>query len=198
MDRPPLLLLPGWNGRPREMRHLARHLVQHGWPEEHVCVCGFRDIWGSNIEHAEEIREAIHQLRARAGADHVDIIAFSMSGLAVRWYLAHTPQPPVRKVVFIATPHRGTILAHLGWGKGAREMRPGSPFLQKLSQCRLPDGVRAYTVRTTLETRVFPASHAKLDAAAADYVIRSATHTGMLRSARVCSIVCNCLLAQPT
>jgi pimeloyl-ACP methyl ester carboxylesterase len=176
------------------MRRMARFLVDEGWAEEAVHVSGFRDIWGSNVAHAEEIRDAIDDLRQRTGSSHVDVIAFSMSGLAVRWHLSRTPDPPVRRAVFIGTPHRGTILAHIGWGEGAREMRPGSSFLQALAEQSLPPEVRAYTVRTLMETRVFPGSYGILPGAAKDHVVRFPTHVGMLRSKAVFRIVRDCLL----
>jgi pimeloyl-ACP methyl ester carboxylesterase len=192
-DRFPLLLLPGWNGRPRELRHMASYLVQEGWPRDQVSILGFRDVWGSNVAHAEEIHDAIRNLRDRTGAPRVDIIAFSMSGLAVRWHLAHAPEPGVRRVIFVGTPHRGTFLAHIGWGQGAREMRPGSEFLRSLQNRPLPPDVHAYTVRTLIETRVFPGSHARYEPAVADYCVRYATHPGMLRSREVFGLVRTCL-----
>lgn len=173
---------------------MAQFLVEEGWPETAVHISGFRDIWGSNIAHAEEIRDAIDQLRDRTGSSLVDVIAFSMSGLAVRWHLTVTSEPLIRRVVFIGTPHRGTVLAHIGWGQGAREMQPGSPFLQTLGARSLPSNVRTYTVRTFMETRVFPGSYGLLPGVARDHLVHFPTHVGMLRSKAVFRIVRDCLL----
>jgi pimeloyl-ACP methyl ester carboxylesterase len=192
-ERLPLLLMPGWNGRPREMSRMARFFVNAGWPGDHVNILAFRDIWGSNIAHADEIRDAIDQLRQQTGSPRVDLIAFSMSGLAARWHLAHAEQPAVRRVVFVGTPHLGTILAHVGWGQGAREMRPGSDFLKTLATRPFPPEIHAFTVRTRLETRVFPAANARLDCALADYCVRFTTHPGMLKSPEVFTLVLSCL-----
>jgi len=190
----PLLLMPGWNGRPRELRHMADFFRREGWPDDHIRILGFRNIWGSNIEHAAEIRDAIRSLRDQTRALRVDLIAFSMSGLAARWHLTHDPEPAVRRVVFVGTPHRGTWLAHIGWGRGAGEMRPGSEFLKALGSRPIPPDVLAYTVRTRLETRVFPGAYARLDSAVADHCVRFATHPGMLRSAEVFALVRSCLM----
>jgi pimeloyl-ACP methyl ester carboxylesterase len=70
----------------------------------------------------------------------VDVIAFSMGGLVAR-YAAMPPQTErghagrlkVRRLFTIATPHRGATLAPLGWiFPLARQMSPGSAFLEKL------------------------------------------------------------------
>lgn len=189
----PVLLLPGWNGRAREMRRLERFLIGSGWPGHAVETLEFRDIWGSNVEHAGEIERAVDRLMARAGTSRIDVVAHSMGGLATRWYMAHGPSPtPVRRAVFIATPHTGTWLAWMAWGDGGREMRPGSELLRALDDAGIPDHVETYTVRTLLETRVWPARNARLNGAG-DFHVRFATHPGLLRSRSVLHHVLDCL-----
>jgi uncharacterized protein (TIGR03437 family) len=78
----------------------------------------------------------------------VDVVAHSMGGLVVRSYLAgitdSTPRtfsppatPPIRRIVFLATPHFGTAIAGLlGLGSADNqtlEMTPGSSFLLALN-----------------------------------------------------------------
>ena len=191
--RIPVLLLPGWNGRAREMEPLERLLLRNGWPGDAVRILQFRDIWGSNIEHAAEITEAVNSLCDRTGHDLVDIVAHSMGGLATRWYMATGPAPtPVRRAVFIGTPHAGTWLAFAARGRGGREMRPGSAFLRDLERAGIPDHVDTYTIRTLIETRVWPVRNARLDGAD-DYRVRTATHPGLLRHRAVLNRVVECL-----
>jgi triacylglycerol lipase len=148
---------------------------------------------GSNITHADEIALALDRLIQRTGESRVDVVAHSMSGLALRWFLAHAGDAySVRRAVFVATPHHGTWLAHAGWGAGAREMRPGSPFLQQLHALELPPALRTFTIRTLLETHVFPHRNAIL-AGATDHLVRSSVHARMLHSPRVMHIVRACL-----
>lgn len=194
-DRVPVLLLPGWNGRVREMVPIRRSLIRHGWPDHSIHILQFRDIRGSNIEHASEIADAIGQLHARTGHHCVDVVAHSMGGLATRWYMANGPEPtPVRRAVFIGTPHGGTWLAWAAWGSGGREMRPGSPFLREVEHAGIPDHVDTYTIRTLFETRVWPARNAILEGAD-DFHIRAATHPGLLRHRAVLNRVVECLNA---
>jgi triacylglycerol lipase len=191
-EQTPVVLVHGWLSRGRSLRFLARHLQRNGWPDSHVLPIDFRDSCGSNIEHAAEIDAAIETLRSRTGAAEVDVVAHSMGGLALRWYFAcrsRSLPPPVRRAVFIATPHRGTWLSLLAWGKGAPEMRPGSKFLRRLETHDLPDSVQTFTVRTVIETHVIPWHSATWPAAHADHVVPLAPHGFMLRSRAVSSTV---------
>lgn len=183
--RPAVLLVPGWSDSDRVLRPLARRLHAEGWPPSHVRALGFHQRFGGNIEHASEVAAAVDALCAAADGARVAIVAHSMGGLAVRWYLTRLGGARhVHTVVFLATPHHGTWAAWLGFGPGAREMRPGSPFLELLNATPWPDSVRAHCFRTPLDLRIFPPASALL-AGAASRVIRAPTHPGMLRSRRV-------------
>jgi uncharacterized protein (TIGR03437 family) len=74
----------------------------------------------------------------------VDVVAHSMGGLVVRSYLAGKqsgggfappPDPPVRKVVFLGTPHFGSSLTSLSPQPDPQldQLRPGSDFLFELA-----------------------------------------------------------------
>jgi triacylglycerol lipase len=181
----PVLLLPGWNGRAREMHRIERFLLGRGWPARAVRTLEFRDSRGSNVEHAGEIAHAIDRLRELCDAERVDVVAHSMGGLATRWYMAHGAAPtPVRRAIFIGTPHTGTWLAWVARGDGGREMRPRSAFLRTIHDAGIPDHVETYTIRTLLETRVWPARSAVLPGAR-DFHVRFATHPGLLRNRTV-------------
>jgi triacylglycerol lipase len=192
----PVLLVHGWNGRPSEFHPLERHLLAHGWPRESIRILQFHDRWGSNIEHADEIAEATVALGRNREDGRVDIVAHSMGGLATRWFLAQGPAPtPVRRAIFIATPHAGTWLAWAAWGAGGPEMRPGSEFLRRLNEAGIPQHVDTCTIRTRLETRVWPARHTILPGAR-DFCVSTTTHPRLLRNRRVLRRVVECLSAE--
>lgn len=185
---PPVLLIPGWSDTARQLRHCRAWLERAGWPAGHVHTMEFRDPCGSNVEHAFEIAEAVAALRALTGTDRVAAIAHSMGGLALRHHLVHGGADTVHTAVFAGTPHRGTWIAWLAWGRGGAEMRPGSEFLRELNTRPLPDTVRAVCLRTPLDTRVLPGGSAWLPGSEC-HTVRLPTHAGMLRHARTLQLI---------
>jgi len=175
----PVVLVPGWFDTARELAALRIRLLAAG--SSHVETLTFREPTGSNRDHAEEIDSVVAQVLAETGADQVDIVAHSMGGLATRWYLKTHADAPVRRAVFIASPHRGTLSAHLAWGEGRDEMMPESAFLRALnSGDPVPAGVEAMTIRTPLDTRVVPGESATLPGVE-DHTVCCPTHQGLLR-----------------
>jgi len=65
----------------------------------------------------------------------INIVAFSMGGLASRHYLQELGGAKrCRTLITISSPHHGTSAAWLYPTKGAADMRPGSPFLANLKK----------------------------------------------------------------
>ncbi|PCH52456.1 MAG: hypothetical protein COC22_04035 [Flavobacteriaceae bacterium] len=140
-DVPPIILVHGWNGSEftwSDVENLRRF-------EAHM----HRDIYFFTyrtglvpgrfppIELLEEKFE-----RYLLPFKQVDVIAHSMGGLIVRQYLTHHSEHPIRRLVFLSTPHFGTNAAALlesiasvspEGNLQADEMRPGSDFLWQLN-----------------------------------------------------------------
>lgn len=185
----PVLLIPGWLDTGRDLAALRIRLLASGWRDDEILMLTFRETTGSNRDHADEIAMAVDSLMARTGADAVDVVAHSMGGLATRWYLLHHPDAPVRRVAFLASPHRGTQSAHLAWGGGRSEMMPDSPFLDTLNVAApVPDGVEVITVRTVIDTHIIPGESATLPGVE-DHELCCPTHAGLLDDAEVFEIV---------
>jgi triacylglycerol lipase len=160
---PAVLLIPGWSDGGRSLERAGKFLIESGWPPGAVSVVDFRDRFGSNVDHASEIAEAVSRLRDRSGQPHVAAVAHSMGGLALRLYLATSAgAAAVDAAVFVGTPHRGTWMAWLAWGAGGAEMRPGSALLQRLEATPLPSGIRSCCIRTPIDSRILPPSSAWL------------------------------------
>ena len=71
------------------------------------------------------------------------------------------------------------IAAHLAWGEGRDEMLPDSPFLDTLNRSLpVPEGVRAITVRTQIDTHVIPGESAALPGVP-DHEVCCPTHAGL-------------------
>lgn len=192
---PPTLLVPGWSDGARALLRARDFLLAAGWPPSHVACVDFRDRYGSNVEHAEEIAAAIEALARGAGEPAVAVVAHSMGGLALRRYLAVAARPPVRTAVFVGTPHRGTWAAWFAWGRGGTEMRPGSAFLRELNARPLPPTVRAVCIATPIDTRVLPGSSALLDGVE-HHRARLPTHPRMLRHVPTLRLIRDLLLRE--
>jgi len=185
----PVLLVPGWFDTARDLAALRIRLLAAGWATSDVVTVTFEDPTGSNRDHALELEAAVVALVASTGAESIDIVAHSMGGLATRWYLRNAPEAPIRRVVFIASPHRGTLSAHLAWGGGRTEMMPGSAFLDTLNtEQPAPIGVEAITIRTSVDTHVVPGESATLPGVP-DHELCCPTHHGLLRSSGVFELV---------
>ena len=180
-DAVPVLLVPGWGDQAPDLEPFLIRFIEAGWPQSRVSVLTFRDPVGSNEAHAEEVARAVETLQGLTGAERVDVVAHSMGGLAVRQYLQfHGGGEQVRRVVFLGTPHRGTVAAMLAWGDGGREMVPGSDFLNRLNEGdTLPSTVEALAIRTPVDLRVIPGSSAMLPGAR-NLEICCPTHPGMV------------------
>jgi hypothetical protein len=77
----------------------------------------------------------------------------------------------------------------LAWGDGSDEMLPTSAFLDSLnSEPALPPGVSAMTIRTLVDTHIFPPESATLPGVP-DRSVCCPTHAGMLRDEEVFRLV---------
>jgi triacylglycerol lipase len=197
VTHPPTLLAPGWSDTAAVLEPARRFLVEAGWPEDRLACINFRRRYGSNREHAEELAAAVEELRARARSERVAVVAHSMGGLALRYYLTQLGgHAAVHTAVFVATPHRGTWLAWLAWGAGGGEMRPRSRFLRELEKRPLPAGVRAVCISTLADLRVIPGSSTRLEGAEC-HRVRLPGHAGMLRHGPTLRLVRDLLLHEP-
>lgn len=64
----------------------------------------------------------------------LNLVGYSMGGLVIRESLRVPHELPVRRAVFLHSPHRGTLFAHAYDLPACREMRPGSAFLARLDE----------------------------------------------------------------
>lgn len=192
----PVLLVPGWGDPEAALASLQARFIQAGWPPGRVAAMGFEDPVGSNRAHASELAAELRALRRATGVEEVDVVAHSMGGLALRYHLAATGGEGVRRVVFLATPHRGTLSAHLAWGAGGEEMEPGSDFLDSLNALPpVPEDVRALSVRTVLDLRVVPGESAALPGAdnVRNVEVCCPTHPGLIEDVQTFRVVADFL-----
>lgn len=180
-DPVPVLLVPGWSDDAEQLTPLRNRFLAAGWADSTVMTLSFEDPVGSNRSHARAVALAVQQLQEATGAPRVDVVAHSMGGLALRYYLRNGGGDELRRVAFLATPHRGTYAAYVAWGEGGREMSPGSDFLASLNESflPLPEGVEGITVRTPVDLHILPPESATLPPLP-DVEVCCPTHAGLL------------------
>jgi predicted alpha/beta hydrolase family esterase len=131
-DVMPVLLVHGYFSNRGYFRHLARRIAAFSGAT--IYAPNFRT-WFASIESFEdEIHAAIERMCAETGQPKVFVVAHSMGGLGMRAYLVRRGVRRVAGLVTLATPHCGTVLARLGAGENARQMRQGSVFLSELER----------------------------------------------------------------
>ena len=129
LDHPAVILVHGYFVNRGTFRVLLRRLEDAG---VHPIFTPNLRSWFAPIERIEaDLAAEVARLHTSTGRK-VIIVAHSMGGLAARCMFARQGVAGVERVITIASPHHGTVLARLGVGENARQMRRGSEFLRKL------------------------------------------------------------------
>ncbi|MDX8407614.1 MAG: alpha/beta fold hydrolase [Mariprofundaceae bacterium] len=140
-EQPPVVLIHGWNGgeftwpAPDRLKELEDQL------QRDIYLFNYRTgIVANRYPPLEVLEEKLDRFLFKYPV--VDVVAHSMGGLLLRQYLSHHPDNPVRRAVFLSTPHFGTNAARFLTGLAslsaegniqASEIRPGSDFLWQLN-----------------------------------------------------------------
>ncbi|MGE5470850.1 MAG: esterase/lipase family protein [Bacteroidota bacterium] len=121
--------------------------------------------------------QRIEEVCAATGARQVTLLAHSMGGLVCRSYLARHGGERVGKLVTLATPHAGTELARIGFGRNAREMEPASLWLRDMAGETL--NVPAISLRNPWDNYAMPQDNQRLPGAR-DVELPPVGHLAML------------------
>jgi len=141
---------------------------------------------GSIDAFAEQLHARIETLCADTKAAQIALVGHSMGGLVARAYLrAHGPAR-IARLVTMASPHHGTWLANYGLGKNAREMQPGSAWLQSMELTN--PQVPMLSVWSPADNFIAPQASSRL-AAAREAIVPGLGHLAMLFSPRVLAIL---------
>jgi triacylglycerol lipase len=189
-DRNPVLLVHGIADSERNMQWLARHLRNEGW-EVHTLNLTPNWAQAGIAPLAAQIGSYAH---GRLAGRKFDLVGFSMGGLVSRYYVQRLGGlDRVEHLVTLASPHNGTVLAHLIPNRGCREMRPGSPFLRDLARdaARL-DTVKFTSLYTPYDLVIVPA-HSSVMPQARNVPLRVAAHPLMVLDKRCLRAVADAL-----
>jgi triacylglycerol lipase len=110
---------------------------------------------------AERVADKMDEMADKTGEKEAYLVGHSMGGLVTRYY-SSSPRGKgrVKRIITIASPHKGTRIAVLGIGKDAREMIPGSEFINELNKKPMPP---LYALWSTLDNLIVPPENAFME-----------------------------------
>jgi pimeloyl-ACP methyl ester carboxylesterase len=129
--RLPVLLVHGYVCNRGAWWWFARRLAARG---EAVWAVTLEPVYASIDVLAGVLAARIDELRTATGAPRVVLVTHSMGGLIARAYLRDHGAAKVARLITIGAPHHGSVHAHLGFGENARQMEPGSDWLEALAR----------------------------------------------------------------
>jgi pimeloyl-ACP methyl ester carboxylesterase len=186
-DEPPVLIVPGFMGPSILLAPLAFFLRAHG---RRVHLLRTFPALGGVEAHARRVADAVAELRAETGAERVDYVAHSMGGLAARYYIRHLGgDRTLRRVVTIATPHRGTNWGLLRITRSGRDMAPDSPFIAALGAEETIEGIRCTNIRAGWDQMVWPRELGRWGDHARDHELPFAEHWAIQADPRALALV---------
>lgn len=169
------LIIDGIWARPKRWLPLCRRI------ESSIGPSYLFEYDSSGRQNFERLGQLIADEICRLGS--VNLVAFSMGGLVAR--AAHLVQPdlPLRRAVFLNSPHRGSWLAYLLPLEGVRQMRPGGEFMQRIAQTdwRFP----TFSIWNPLDTMVVPGRHTRFERATEEHFCSVPIHLWPIWSATI-------------
>ncbi|NLI69758.1 MAG: alpha/beta fold hydrolase [Firmicutes bacterium] len=184
--KPPTILLHGYGVNKLCFAYLYLRLRSFG--DTSVIPINIGPLFTSIEKQAENFSKKVEAILDASETEKVNIIAHSQGGLISRYYLQFLQgDKKVDRLVTIGTPHHGTMIAHLGVGKNAHEMRPGSNFLQKLNHNPDLGKTSLLSIYSPADTFIWPA-HSPAPPRGSSYITIPLGHMSLLFSARVLQV----------
>lgn len=128
---------------------------------------GYRNLYALNLRpligalsgQAEGLVRLLRMVASGAQNQPLYLIGHSQGGLLLRWVAGGSGHGlNIAKIITLGSPHRGTRIAHLGFGANARDLEPDSASLTAL-----PETIEAPLVAfySDLDQIILPAESAK-------------------------------------
>jgi triacylglycerol esterase/lipase EstA (alpha/beta hydrolase family) len=216
-----LLLWPMWlvlggsyrsvgQGHPRAVGRRHPVVLLHGfllnrtswwWMGRRLAARGIGPLYGTSYFSPQSVRSSarhlegfIERVRAREGAERVDIVAHSLGGVVARYYIERLGgHARVGRLVTVGSPHRGTRLGRFGLAGAARELGGGSSLYAEIGA--FSPGVAYSSVWSRADAIVIPPESASVAPVGDDRVFGDLGHLSLLLSPRVADVVAERLSA---
>jgi len=156
----PVLLLHGYGSTDAAWQPVVRRLSGAGVTD--LRLARYDAFRLSVADVASRLVDLAYAAMEDAGSRAVHLVGHSLGGLVARYAVqCRGLDHHAVTVATIATPHRGSRFAHIGWGASAADLRPGSAALAELESALPSTAVRWVTYYSTADL-VAPPSTAML------------------------------------
>ena len=160
-----------------------------------VRAVSFEPLLAGLEAYAADLLTELETLSSRGAGHPISIVGHSMGALVARAALRSARPGLIGRVITIGAPHHGTALACRFPWPSARQMCPGSGWLEELNGCQ--EGrldIPVTTLYSLDDNYVVPAVSARLQGART-IELQGIGHLGLLASRRVLDAVMSELLA---
>jgi pimeloyl-ACP methyl ester carboxylesterase len=161
-SRVPVLLVHGLVDNRSIFAVMRRSLRRRGFAS--VCSWNYSPLLGDVARGARDLGEHIERICQQTGHEKVHVVGHSLGGLIARYHVQRQGgDARVDSLVTLGTPHQGSVLAHALPTPLVRQLRPGSPVLQELTEpapgCRTP----VTAIYSDLDQLVLPTSNGRCE-----------------------------------
>jgi len=182
----PVLLVHGYVCNSGIWARMRRFLEAHGVP---AYLHDLEPAYAGIDAYTEALAARIEDVCAKTGARQLVIVTHSMGGLAARACLRAKGPGRVAGLITLGTGHHGTRSAPLGLGENARQMRPGSAWLEALAQAESAAANGLVTSIYTCDDNVVVPAESAVLAGARNVRLTGIGHVSLAFSAEVQKIV---------
>jgi pimeloyl-ACP methyl ester carboxylesterase len=127
----PVLLVHGYFSNRAILRDVALALEAAGQGPVHAVTLD--SIFAGIDTVAALLEEEMADLLQATGHARLILVCHSMGGLAARRVMRGRLRERIAKLITVASPHHGTLLARIGVGTNARQMRAGGAWIGRLA-----------------------------------------------------------------
>ena len=191
----PILLVHGLGDNRSAFALLRRSLRRRGFGR--VRTVNYSVFTYDVRSAARSLGRAVEELCAQTGYERVHVVAHSLGGLIVRYYVQRLGgDARVHTLITLGAPHGGTRSAQLFPFPLSRQLRPGSELIAELARPAPACRTRFLAVWSDLDQLIYPKRHARIDHADLDtrnVLVRGIGHTSLPADARVARVVARAL-----
>lgn len=191
----PILLVHGLGDNRSAFALLRRSLRRRGFGR--VRTVNYSVFTSDVRAAARSLGRTVEALCAQTGYERVHVVAHSLGGLIVRYYVQRLGgDARVHTLITLGAPHGGTRCAQLFALPLSRQLRPGSDLIAELARPAPSCRTRFLAVWSDLDQLIYPKRHARIDHAdldARNVLVRGIGHTSLPADGRVARVVARAL-----